>query len=416
MKIILPNIRRSAPIMDADRVLGRTIMKILNGFTVLPRAVVVGAALLLATSLGLAADTPKSMVALLKAKGYSVDELKGGEKEQVVPKEWVEKAKKEQGALLYSGVDDPKLMQKYLAVFNERYPFIKVQYTRGVGAGRAVKPLIAWKAGSPTTEVVTAFESSMKDYLDANALEPINDLPAWSGIPDMYKDQKGRWAGLNLANWCMAYSTERVKKSELPKTWMDFVKPNSPLKGGRVGVANRAHLWLLMLWGEMGPDKVKNEFLPAFFNNLKPQLRKEGINAMMKLIAIGEIDVALPIAEYRAKIQNDKGAKLGFHCPDIVPQYFTGFGLFRKSPHEYSGKLFVNWMLSKEGQLARLAAIGTAPSHKDLQKAKFIPFGEEIVGKKVGLRTVHLLVDELPKLYKVWNPAWQNAGGPKGRN
>ena len=315
--------------------------------------------------------------------------------------------------MLYSGIDDAKLMQKYLAVFNERYPFIKVQYTRGVGAGRAVKPLIAWKAGSPTTDVVTAFESSMKDYQDADALTEINMLPAWNGIPDMYKDPKGRWAGLNLANWCMAYSTERVKKSELPATWDDLVKPGAPLGGGRLGVANRAHLWLLNLWGVMGPEKITNDFLPKFFKNLKPQLRKEGINAMMKLIAIGEIDVALPIAAYRAEIQNKKGAKLGFHCPGIVPQYFTGFALFRKSPHEYSGKLFVNWMLSKEGQLARLSAIGTAPSHKDLQQAKFVSFGDEIIGKKIGLRTVELLTVELPKLYKVWNPAWQNAGGPK---
>ena len=54
-------------------------------------------ALLLATSLAVAADVPKSMVDLLKSKGFSVDELKSGESEQNVPQEWVEKAKKEAG-------------------------------------------------------------------------------------------------------------------------------------------------------------------------------------------------------------------------------------------------------------------------------------------------------------------------------
>ena len=93
------------------------------------------------------ADTSKTVSGLLKAKGLGTEDLKGAEDELKVPADWVEKAKKEKGQLLYNGIDDPKLTQKYLAAFKERYPFIEVVYTRGVGAGRAVKPLIAFKSG-----------------------------------------------------------------------------------------------------------------------------------------------------------------------------------------------------------------------------------------------------------------------------
>ena len=41
---------------------------------------------------------------------------------------------------------------------------------------------------------------------------------------------------------------ERVSEDELPETWEDLVSPDSPLKDGRVGAANRAHLWTLNLW------------------------------------------------------------------------------------------------------------------------------------------------------------------------
>ncbi len=363
-----------------------------------------------------AAETSKSVTGLLKAKGLGTEDLKGAEDELKVPADWIAKAKQEKGPLLYNGIDDPKLTQKYLAAFKERYPFVEIVYTRGVGAGRAVKPLIAFKSGKLIADVVTAFESSMTDYLAADALENISDLPAWNGIPAQYKDPKGKWAGLNVANWCMAYSTERVKKEDLPATWWDLVKAdNNKLANGRVGIANRAHLWLLNLQAAYGKDEVQKKFIPELFNNLKPQLRKEGINAMMKLIAVGEFDIAIPIAEYRAKIQNNRGAKLGFWCPGVVPQYFVGFGMFKNSEHPYTTKLFMNWMLSKEGQLARVATIGTAPSHKDLQKPQYIAFGEEIVNKKPAVRTVDMLVVDLPELYKVWNPAWQNAGGPKGK-
>lgn len=372
-------------------------------------AVAVGSAIFAGAAT--AESVPKSTEQILTKAGINLDALKGIEQDLAVPAAMIEAAKKE-GTLKFRLTYSPKHFDKMFASFKERYPFAKVEYTRGVGAGRAVKPLAAYKTGRYIADIVGAFGSSMQAYRDADAMEDISDLPAFKNIDPKMRSATGKWAAYQTANWCMAYNTKRIKKSELPKTWKDLVKADSGLTGGRVGVGNRAHLWLINLWGAYGAEDVTKNFLPAFFGTLKPQLRKEGINGLMKLASIGEFDVSMPSALYRIKIQVDKGATLAAHCPEPVPRYFTNIAIFRNSPRVNTAKLMVNWLLSREGQLLQSAVVGAAPVHTALMDPKYFPYGEELKGKKVALRDIRLLVEEMPKVYEVWNPAWRGAGGP----
>ncbi len=357
------------------------------------------------------AASPATMK-LLKKAGLDPATLKGSESDFAGLDSIVSAAKKE-GTLKFRFTFSPKHAKAMIKVFNERYPFVEVEYTRGVGAGRSVKPLAAFKTGRYIADIVGAFGSSMKGYTDANAMENIGGLPSFNNIPADMRSKDGTWAAYQTANWCMAYNTNRIKKAELPVTWKDLIKKGSPLAGGRVGVGNRVHLWLINLWGAYGPAEIENNYLPAFFGTLRPQLRKEGINGLMKLASIGEFDVSMPSALYRIKIQVEKGAPLAAHCPEPIPRYFTNTTIFRNSPRVNSAKLLVNWLLSKEGQLMQLAIVGAAPVHKDLIDPKYFPYGEELKGKKVALRDINLLVNELPKAKIVWNKAWREAGGPE---
>jgi iron(III) transport system substrate-binding protein len=384
-----------------------------KGSTLVAAAVAVGGGWATAAT---AADLPKASMEMLKTAKLEASALSGIEKELAVPQAWIDGSKKED-TLKFRFNMSPGNYKKVVAPFLERYPWVKIEYTRGVGAGRAVKPLAAFKTGRYVADIVGAFGSSMQSYMDSNALEKIDNLPAWSKIADDRKDKNGFWAGYQLANWCMSYNKERVKKEDLPKTWKDLVSADSPFKGGRVGIGNRAHLWLVNLWGapDYGPDYMTKAYIPQLFSTLKPQLRKEGINGLMKLASIGEFDIAIPSAAYRVKIQVEKGVPIGYHCPEPVPQYFTEVGIFRNSPRVNTARLLVNWILSKEGQVATFAYTYAAPIHKELQDPKYFPYGEEVLGKKIALRTIPLLLDGLPEVYKVWRPAWAGAGGPKDK-
>jgi len=361
-----------------------------------------------------AAEVPKATLDLLNKGGYGEADLAGLDKELAVPAAWIEAAKKE-GTLLFRFNVDEKVWTELASAILARYPFLKFEYTQGVGRGRAVQPLAAFQTGRLIADVVTAFGSSMEDYLKADALEPIADLPTYGAVPDDRKDAKGLWTGFMLSEWCLSYNPTRIKKENLPKTWKDLVAKDSPLAGGKLGMGNRAHLWIINLWGAYGADYVKSEFIPAIFRDLKPQLRKEGIDGLIKLASIGEFDAAVPSAPYRVKLQADRGAPVAVHCPEPVPLYFTEIGLFKNSPRKHGAKLVLNWLLSKEGQLVHKVVVGATPIHKELNDPKYVAYGEEVIGKKVALRTIAMLIDDLPKVYEAWNPAWQQSGGPQSQ-
>lgn len=331
-----------------------------------------------------------------------------------VPAEWLERAA-EEGAIDFSTNDAAGHVAEWLPVFNARYPEIEVIATETSGAARAVQPLLAYKAGQPVRHIVVSFEGSLPDYIEADALAEIDDLPAWDGVPEDRRAPDGTFAGMQNTTWCLIYNKDEVSEDELPATWWDLVAEDSPLKDGRIGAANRAQLWTLNLWThpDYGPERMTNEFLPAFFDTLRPQLRSEGVGGMINLPLVGEFDVGLPTPNDETAEMMETGAPIGWHCPEPVPQYFNLIGMFRDSPTNYSSKVFINWILSQEGQLVRLAAGGDGPVHKDLQVPGAAALADEYAGKDIALRTMDGMLNELPKLYEVWTPLWAESGGPQ---
>lgn len=331
-----------------------------------------------------------------------------------IPQDWIEKAAAE-GAIDFSTNDASSHVADWLPVFQARYPEIDIIATETSGAARAVQPLLAYKSGQLVRHIVVSFEGSLQDYIEADALEELDDLPAWAGIPDDRRAANGTFSGMQNTTWCLIYNKDLVTEDELPATWWDLVSEDSPLRDGRIGAANRAQLWTLNLWThpDYGPERMTNEFLPAFFNTLKPQLRSEGVGGMINLPLVGEFDVGLPTPNDETFELMETGAPVGWHCPEPVPQYFNLIGMFRDSPTHYSSKIFINWVLSQEGQLVRLAAGGDGPVHKDLQVEGAAALADEYAGKDIALRTLDGMLNGLPELYGVWNPIWASAGGPQ---
>ena len=103
-----------------------------------------------------AAETPKSALKMLKAAGMDAGVLKGAESDFAGLGAIVAGAKKE-GTLKFRLTYSPKHFRTMFKAFKERYPFVEIEYTRGVGAGRAVKPLAAFKTGRYIADIcVTA--------------------------------------------------------------------------------------------------------------------------------------------------------------------------------------------------------------------------------------------------------------------
>ena len=334
---------------------------------------------LLAASAASAADLPKSTQGFLKELKFGEDKLAGLDKELDVPQAWIDAAKKAP-VVKVGGAEEPPQHAQMIKPFLERYPFIKVEYSRGSANERVIRPLLAYREGRYIMDVVRSMDGSMSEFLSANAAADLTDLPTYGSTVENAHEKGGIAVAFRARPYCMSYNPKLVKREDLPKTWADL--PNSKvLANGRIGAVMLPHLWFMPLWGKYGEEWAV-KYIDDYFTKLKPQIRREGINAAISLVGAGENYVSMPAYPERVKEVEDKGADVSWFCPDMVPLEMPKLAIFKGSPGFYAAKLYVNWLLSKEGQIAQLAVFNTLPVHKDLQTKDFYLYPQEMEGKE----------------------------------
>jgi iron(III) transport system substrate-binding protein len=298
------------------------------------------------------------------------------------------------------------------AAFRERYSFINLRYERASTSGRGMQVLVALGEGRVTADVMTAIADAIFYFIDMKALADLRALPGFKNISPDYVAADGTWISHKLSFRCMAYNTDKVKKEDLPKTWDDLVKGNR-WGGGNLALTNNPSSWLLGLWGDFG-EKWGTDFTHALFEKLQPQRRKEGLTALTGLTVAGEFHASLPSPEWVAKRYSVKGAPIGYHCPEPVPITVSQIAMLEKAPHKNAARLFINWMVSREGQILQYATTFAVPVHQALQLPQFVPFAETIVGKRANVRDDALLVsDTNKKMGELWDSYWSGGGAPK---
>ena len=355
-----------------------------------------------------AADLPKSTQKMLEDLKLIGDPIVADLDAEAnsMPASVVEAAKKE-GVVDYSGSIDPKDFDKMTAPFRERYPFIKIKYSSGDQNTRNIKPLVAYKTGRVLVDIVDGLGVNLSDYTSIGAVQKLSDIPNVQNIPAEIRDPNGFWVGPRLQYWCMTYNTNNMKVSELPKTWDDLL--TSPaMRGGRLGIINRPNNFMIMLWGAKGPAWSEN-FMDKLFNDVFPQFRKEASDTAVDLVGAGEMDITFPTAGYRTFAAHAKGSPVAWHCPEPVPLSFSALVLMNKSPHANAAKLYINWYLSKEGQISQYYGDKSPPTHKALQDDRFVVYSDQIVGKPTAVRYPKLLEEDMSKVAALWDDKWQKA-------
>jgi iron(III) transport system substrate-binding protein len=365
-------------------------------------AVAVALIAVMAISASVVADElPASTKKYLKAQNLPEDVMNGVDQDLAVPQEWLDGAMKE-GTVKVGGSWSSQEFSVLDTPFTERYPKIKVVYseTRTMNS-RAVAPLVAFKQGQYLSDVITGFGGAVPEFKQAKALEDVTNLPGFKNQVDGANDPGGQWAALRLRYWCIGYNTKMIQKSDLPKTWEDLLT-SKPFQNGNLAVGDRPQLWLQMLRTEKGKEWTE-EYTKNFFTMLQPQFRNEGMDALIALMIPGEVGAALPTAEYKVKQFADKGAPVSFHCPEPVPLAPSQLGILSGNPHPNAARVWMNWMLSREAQLAQYVADGSPPSHKALQRKEFIPYADEVIGKHLAQ------ADEQynREVFAIWRQYWK---------
>jgi iron(III) transport system substrate-binding protein len=352
----------------------------------------------------MAADLPASTKRQLQAMKLDASILAGLDAELVVPESWKEAAKSEPAAQILV-TWSPEQFKKITDSFRQRFPMAKIEGVRSSRDARTTQPLVAYKQGKYVADIISNFTQTYDEMMAAGALADLREIPNFKQAAPGMSDPEGSWVAGKTTYWCMSYNQDEVKQSALPKEWDDLLA--DPFWRSHLALTNSAAGWLPPLWQAKG-DEWGRTFMRRLFLEVKPQQRIEGRDAATQLVASGEIAAVMPAGDYRVRQLADLGAPVGFHCPDLVPLAPAQMAILRGSPGANSAKLFLNWYLSKEGQLAMHVETGDGPVHKDFQRPEFAAYPEIVFSKTRKIQVDTLDRRVIAEIEDLWTKGWNH--------
>jgi ABC-type Fe3+ transport system substrate-binding protein len=281
---------------------------------------------------------------------------------------------------------------------------VNLTYARSDRFNRSVSTLVAANAGKYIADaIVNVNKLTYFDFKKQNTLTDLRPMPNFRKLGEGMRGEDGLWVGSKITRRCLGYNTERVTNaSDLPQQWDDLLT-NPRWGDGHLAVVNSYSVWLVPLWQAKGEEWSRN-FLYRLRHDVHAQLRKEGENAALGLVAAGEYDGIIVASEYRTKVGQNKGAPLAFYCPGLVPTDVSSLIVMKNSPSKEAALIFANWSISLEGQLLSLAISGQSPVRPELQGARFDYYPDQIEGKTTAFESD--LQNDQAKAASLWSEVW----------
>jgi ABC-type Fe3+ transport system substrate-binding protein len=351
-----------------------------------------------------AAELPAATKRQLQAMKLDAAILAGLDEELVVPEAWKEAAKSEPAAQILV-TWSPEQFKKITEAFRQRFPMAKIEGVRSSRDARTTQPLVAFKQGKYVADVISNFTQTYDEMKAAGAFEDLRVIPNFKQLAPGMSDPEGSWVAGKTTYWCMSYNRDQVTPRDLPNSWDDYL--TNPFWRSHLALTNSVAGWLPPLWQAKG-DAWGRDFMQRLFSQVKPQQRIEGRDASTQLVASGELASVMPAGDYRVRQLAGLGAPVGFHCPDLVPLAPAQMAILKGSPAPNAAKLFLNWYLSKEGQLAMHVETGDGPVHKDFQRAEFAAYPEIVFSKDRKIVVDSLDRRIIAEADSLWNKGWNH--------
>ncbi|MBI3060189.1 MAG: extracellular solute-binding protein [Deltaproteobacteria bacterium] len=177
-------------------------------------------------------------------------------------------------------------------------------------------------------------------------------------IDDDLVDNEGYWTAYYVNTYVLGWNTKLVKKEDVPKTYEALLNPKWK---GQISVDTEAYGMLQGLIGLWGREKAV-----AYFKKLAAldPIPKRGNTERVQLAVAGEYPLILA---YNQTIQRmaSRGAPIDWVALEPAVVQVNPVMLAAKAPHPNSGRLFIDFILSKEGQ-QMLSGFQRIPVRKDV--------------------------------------------------
>jgi len=285
---------------------------------------------------------------------------------------------------------------KAILAFKDAYPKIKINFVGGSGSDlakkimaehRAEKHLVDLSVGGGGTMVLVYHKSGLLNPIPAQLILPeVVDQTKWWSKKHLYSDPEGQHVFMaqgDAGSGIGAINTNSIKPGEID-SWWDLLDPKyrgklvmtDPDSAGNIGN------WRFIYYS---PDLG-----PKFITRLLTETQITfGANEHQMMDWVGSGKYFMHVL---AKFENTENArKQGLPVRQIFSEkegdtISTGSGhivTFKNAPHSNATKVYLNWFLSRDGQLAWQKLTGRNSFRTDIPK-DMIRYKDEQVPKDGG--------------------------------
>src|SRR4030095_13555183 len=266
---------------------------------------------------------------------------------------FIQGAKKEGALVIYTSMtfNQP---QKLNDAFKARYPFIQPAMFRAVGERLLTKIMAEAQAGKYDFDVVQSAETQAY-FLKRKSLLAKYVSPEVKNIQKPFFDPDGYWAAVYMMPNVIGYNTRLVKRNEVPRSDEELLDPR---RKGKIGMDHSKPEWFSWKLKRMGEEKGL-----AYMKKLGAQEFKlySGLTILTNLLAAGEFPLVLNTYLHNVEEVRRKGAPVDWVAQDPVFTKFQPIGVGSKAANPNAAKLFVDFMLSVEGQKI-IDSLGRVPT------------------------------------------------------
>jgi iron(III) transport system substrate-binding protein len=299
--------------------------------------------------------------------------------------EWNEivEAAKREGTVVVVGPQGSETRGALTLGFQRKYPEIKVEHSSAAGAQLPPKLLAEQKAERYSVDVlVQGTTTVISGLMPAKAVVPIlpylvgpnsRDSAAWFNKKFSFADEAGQF-NLVMSVYILppfVYNPTLIAANEV-KAWKDLLQPkwkgklvmrDPRLAGGGLAIAT---FWY-------ASPKLGKEFVKQMFSSQDIALSRDD-RQLLDFVGQSKYPIAIGPSEVLAKEWIGKGLPVRQMNPEALQEgalTTAGNGalsIAKNPPHPNAAKVYLDYLLSKQGQTEWSRAIGFASLRQDVPR------------------------------------------------
>ncbi len=267
-------------------------------------------------------------------------------------------ANKEGEVVFYSSLNNEQIVT-FRDAFQKKYPAVKVEFYRGTSERVLQRIMTEAQTGRHAVDVFSSAGFQLQSVKE-KGLTARHEIDEPAALPKGFRDADGQWTNLHSLYLAMGVNTKLVAPKETPKRYEDLLQPRWT---GKFGFNVRDAEWFVSMLKLKGRQPGL-EFMRRLAAQ-KPGYH-EAHNLLAQLLAAGEFHAVANTYGHILAREKERGAPVQWVLVEPVITYLHPVALARHAPHPNAGRLFINFLLAKEGQ-RMLAAQGRIPSRADVE-------------------------------------------------